>query len=326
MPAANPPRIVLSGLVADYAAEALDTLSQSGVSFVNADAAGGDPLDAMIEAEVIMVAFFKVTADVIARLKRCRVIMRMGVGFDNIDVDAATRRGIAVCNVPDFCTAEVADHAVSLALALARALPYLDRCVRDGIWKAALLRQIPAFYAMRFGVLGFGRIGRLAVARARPFGFRLLACDPYISDAEVPDDVRRVPLEELLEQSDILSLHVPLTEETRHILDAERLAMMKSSAILVNTSRGPVVDIDALVEALRSGRLAAAGLDVVEQEPLPLDHPLLALPNVLVSPHYAWHSRESAPRRYVMAVEEALRAVRGEPLRNCVNGVVPAAT
>ncbi|HLJ54721.1 MAG TPA: C-terminal binding protein [Chthonomonadaceae bacterium] len=318
------PKIVLSGLIPAYSAEARETLARSGVPFAVLESEAGDPVEAMVEAEVLMVAFFKVTADVIARLKRCRTIIRMGVGFDNIDVEAATGRGITVCNVPDFCTAEVADHALSMSLSLARALPYLDRCVRDGIWKAAQLRQIPAFSAMRFGVLGCGRIGRIAIERARAFGFELLACDPYIADGELPAGVRPVSLTDLLEQSDILSLHVPLTRETERLLNAERLARMKATAILVNTSRGPVIDLDALVDALQSGRLAAAGLDVVEPEPLPLDHPLLALPNVLLSPHYAWHSEESAPRRYKLAVEEALRAVRGEPLRNSVNGMHPA--
>jgi D-3-phosphoglycerate dehydrogenase len=242
------------------------------------------------------------------------------VGYDNIDTEAAARRSIAVCNVPDYCKGEVADHAMALALSQARALPFLDAGLRAGVWKPALPRPMPAFESMSFGVLGYGRIGRLTIERARAFGFRLLACDPNVEESEFPDDVARCGLDELLSESDILSLHVPLTPETTHLLNGERLVRMKPTAILINTARGGVVDTAALVEALRNGRPAAAGLDVFEEEPLPVDHPLLACPNALLTPHYAWHSRESRPKLYLMAVEEAIRAARHETLRNCVNG------
>ena len=198
-----------------------------------------------------------------------------------------------------------------------------DRCVHEGVWKPKLPHPMPAFEAMKFGVLGFGRIGRLTIARARGFGFRLLACDPYLPDDGFPADVRRVALEQLLTQSDILSLHVPLTPETRRLLNAERLSLMKPTSILINTARGQIIDTKALVGALNGGGIAAAGIDVFEEEPLPVDHPLLSCPNALVTPHYAWHSCESRPKLYLMAVEEAIRGARGEPLRSCVNGIQP---
>jgi D-3-phosphoglycerate dehydrogenase len=317
------PKIVLTDRVADYPLVALEALTASGIPFVDADTAGGDPLDPIRDAEVLLVTWLPVTAEVIAQLRRCKVIIRIGVGYDNIDSEAARRRGIAVCNVPDYCTGEVADHAMAMALAQARALPFLDRCVRQGTWKPTLPHPMPAFEEMNFGVLGYGRIGRSTIARARGFGFHLMACDPYIAETEFPSDVRRRTLEELLTEADILSLHVPLTPETRHLLDAERLARMKPSAILINTARGSVIETPALVEALLTGRIAAAGIDVFEEEPLPLDHPLLSCPNALVAPHYAWHSRESKPKLYLMAVAEAIRGVRGEPLRGCVNGIQP---
>lgn len=317
------PQIVLADLVEDYPPEALAALEESGVTYIDAGRAEGVPMDWIREAEALLVTWFDVTEEVIAQLRRCKVIIRIGVGYDNIDSEAARKRGIPVCNVPDYCKGEVADHALALALAMARALPFFDRCVREGVWKPALPYSIPAFETLSFGVLGYGRIGRSAIARARGFGFRLLACDPYLSDADFPADVRRCSLEDLLANVDILSLHVPLTTETRHLLDASRLALMKPTALLVNTARGAVVDTEALVAALQQGRLAAAGIDVFEAEPLPSDHPLLSCPNVLTTPHYAWHSRESRVKLYVMAVEEALRGVRGEPLRSCVNGVQP---
>jgi D-3-phosphoglycerate dehydrogenase len=285
----------------------------------------GEEAEALIrDAEVLLVAKKPVPAAAIEQLRRCKAIIRVGVGYDIVDVDAARERGIAVCNVPDFCTREVADHAMALALALARALPFLDRCVRARDWKPALPHPMPAFETMTFGVLGFGRIGRLTMARARGFGFRMMAHDPYVPEHDFPDDIASTTLDRLLAEADILSLHVPLTRETRQILNTDALARMKPTAILVNTARGPVVETDALVDALAAGRLAAAGLDVFEEEPLPLDHPLLALPNVLATPHFAWHSRESRPKRYLMAVEEALRAARGEPLQSCVNLTLPA--
>jgi len=317
------PGIVLTDLVVNYPAVALDALKASGISFVDADTDYGEPLDWIREAEVLLVTWYNITADVIAQLRRCKVIIRVGVGYDNIDAEAARSRGIAVCNVPDYCPGEVSDHAMALALSMARALPFLDRCVRAGIWKPALPHPMPAFETMNFGVLGYGRIGRATIVRARGFGFQLMACDPYVSESDFPSDVTRRSLKELLEAVDILSVHVPLTQETRHMLDAVLLARMKPTSILINTARGAVIDTSALVGALQTGRIAAAGIDAFEDEPLPLDHPLLACPNAFVTPHYAWYSRESRPRLYLMAVEEAIRAVRDEPLRSCVNGIQP---
>ena len=246
-------------------------------------------------------------------------MVRLGVGYDNIDAEAATRYGVPACNVPDYGSNEVADHALSLALALARELQVLDRCVHNGPWMPKLPYPMPGFDTLTFGVLGMGRIGENVIERARPFRFRLAACDPYLDDAEFESrGVRRCGLEELLRESDILSLHVPLNAETRHMVNADRLAQMKRTAIFVNTSRGPVVDTIALADALNNGRLSAAGIDVFETEPLEPDHPLRSCPTALLTPHYAWYSRESRVRLYVMAAEEIVRGLRGETLRSRV--------
>ena len=172
------PMIVLTDGAADYPPEGMDALARSGVAFLDAEAAGGEPMWWARDADALLVMWFPVTSEVIARLRRCKVIVRIGVGFDNIDTEAARARGIAVCNVPDYCGGEVADHALALALALARALPFLDGCVRRGAWKPALSSPMAAFETMRFGVLGCGRIGRAALERARGFRFELAACDP----------------------------------------------------------------------------------------------------------------------------------------------------
>lgn len=275
------------------------------------------------EADAVMAFLLPMPATVIDRLERCRVIVRLGVGYDNIDLEAARARGIPVCNVPDYGTDEVADHALALALALIRQLPLLDRSIRAGDWLSEPPLAMPPCEEMTFGVIGYGRIGRAAMERARTFKFRLAACDPYLPDAAFAPDVARRTLEEILAEADILSLHVPLTLETRHLLNAARLAQMKSTALLVNTARGPVVDTQALAEALRTGRLAAAGLDVFEEEPLAADHPLRACHNALLTPHQAWYSARSRLRLHTLAAEEVARGLRGEPLRNVVNGVEP---
>jgi D-3-phosphoglycerate dehydrogenase len=291
------------------------------------EAAGGevDHLDSMDpdkiadycrDADAILAILAPIPARVVERLERCRVIVRVGVGYDTVDVDAARAHGITVCNVPDYCTDEVADHAMALTLALTRAIPFLDRAVRLETWKPALPYPIHSFENLTFGVVGFGRIGRTAIQRARAFEYRLAACDPYVDpDVFSEEGVARMDIDTLTACADILSLHCPLTPETDHLFDASRIAKMKSGAILINTARGAIVDNLALAEALSTGRLAAAGIDVFEEEPLPPDHPLLACSNALLTPHYAWNSTESEHRLHRRAAEEVARALRSQPLR-----------
>jgi D-3-phosphoglycerate dehydrogenase len=268
------------------------------------------------DADAIMAILAPIPAVVVERLEHCKVIVRVGVGFDSVDVEAARARHIPVCNVPDYCTDEVADHALALTLALSRAIPFLDRSVRVETWKPIIPYPIHSFENLTFGVVGFGRIGRAAIQRARGFDYRLAACDPYV-DADVfsEEGVTCMDIDTITAAADILSLHCPLTPETDHLFDAARIAKMKAGAILINTARGQVVDNHALAEALASGRLAAAGIDVFEEEPLPPDHPLMACSNALLTPHYAWNSFEAEHRLHRRAAEEVARALKGEPLR-----------
>ena len=243
-----------------------------------------------------------VTRTVLERLPRCKVIGRYGVGLDNVDLDAATDAGIVVTHFPEYCTFEVADHALACLLALNRRIVELDRDLRAGAWvkhgplTTRILRgPVPALQEQTLGIVGFGRIGRAVLARAKPFGLALLIADPYVD----PETIRRegaepVELDELLARADIVTLHCPLTPETRGLIGAEALGRMKPSAALVNTARGPIVDLDALAAALRDGRLAGAALDVFSPEPLPLSSPLYALPNVILTPHAAYYSERSA--------------------------------
>lgn len=272
------------------------------------------------EAEALIVQLAPVTAAVVAALPRCRMMVRLGIGYDNIDVAAAEARGVAVCNVPDYCTGEVADHTLALALALVRELGPLDARVRAGEWKLAPVRRLPALDRLAFGTVGFGRIARAVLQRARAFGCRLLASDPFVPDEVfAAEGVERLSLDTLCEQADLLSLHAPYTPETHHLLDAHRLARLKPGAFVLNCARGALIDTHALAAALANGRLGGAGLDVFENEPLPADHPLRTAPNAILTSHVAWLSDASGPRLQRLATEEVCRYLRGEPLRCPVN-------
>jgi D-3-phosphoglycerate dehydrogenase len=275
---------------------------------------------ATAEADALLVQWAPVTANVIDSLKRCKIIVRLGIGFDNVDINAAREKGIPVCNVPDYCIDEVADHTISMALSLARQLHLTDRRVRDGSWSIIPSAKMPAFHDMTFATVGFGRIAKAVHHRAHNFLFKLAAYDPFVSSAAMMDlGVSNLNLDDLFEQGDILSLHCQLTKETKHLVNAARLRQMKPSAILINTARGQLVDTDALADALKSGLIAAAGLDVFETEPLPEKHPLRTCDNALLTSHTAWYSERSVPELQRRAAEELVRGLQGQPLQNQVN-------
>ena len=279
-----------------------------------------DVIAATAGADALIVQWAPITADVIGTLERCRVIVRLGIGVDNVDLAAARARGFPVCNVPDYCLDEVADHTLALALSLARQLVRIDRRVRAGTWRITPDAPMPAFRAMTFATVGFGRIARGVLERAEAFGFRLAAYDPLVpEEAFQRAGVERLELDALFAGADIVSLHCPLTAETRHLVNAERLRQMKPTAVLVNTARGGLVDTVALAEALADGTVAAAGLDVFETEPLPEEHPLRLCPNALLTSHVSWYSEQSVPRLQRKAAEEVVRALNGEPLLHPVH-------
>lgn len=263
---------------------------------------------------------FPITADLIDHLDCCRVISRFGSGYDNIDVSAATRKGIPVCNVPVFCVDEVATRALTLLLACSCELLRLDRAARSGIWGVQNLPYAQETKGCVLGLVGYGKIGRAVAQRAKPFGFRLIAYDPFLAPEILSADrVEAFELDDLLATSDYVSIHTPLNGQTRHLLDSRRLGLMKTSAILVNTSRGAVVDEAALIDALINGRIAGAGLDVFEHEPPRADNPLLTLGNVILTPHCAAHTKCATERVRRGAIDNILRALRGDALQNVVN-------
>jgi D-3-phosphoglycerate dehydrogenase len=276
-----------------------------------------DVIAVAADADGIIVQWAPISAEVIHNLSRCKVIVRYGIGVDNVDIAVAKQKGIPVCNVPDYCLDEVADHTVALALAQARQLFQIDKRIRAGVWKIHPDNLMPSFGEMMFATAGYGRIARAVLDRARAFGFTLAAYDPF--EAPPGDKVASLSLDELFRQADILSLHTPLSPETKHFINADRLAQMKPTAIVINTARGGLIDTMALAQALQEGTIAAAGLDVFESEPLEADHPLRKCPNALLTSHVAWFSEKSVPRLQRLAAEEAVRALRGEPLKNQVN-------
>jgi C-terminal binding protein len=326
-------------IVTDFITEPL-TVERSvldGVAEVIAlDARREEELDGRIEeADAIMIYhYLRLDRSRIERLGNCRIIARPGVGYDNIDIVAARERGIPVCNVPDYGTEEVADSALGMALSLSRGMHFLNSRLRRGIgdWTVEQAAPIPRLRGRVFGVIGCGRIGSATALRAKAFGFDVVIYDPHIPDGvEKALGVRRVDrVGSLIEQGHIVSLHCPLTPETRGMIGAAEIARMPKGSFLVNTARGGVVDTVAVVDALASGHLAGAGIDVLEQEPPALDSPVLrawrdpshpAHDRLLLNPHSAFYCDEGSDEFRVKASREVLRALRGEPLRNLVNGV-----
>lgn len=276
-----------------------------------------DTAAAVQGAHAIFNNFAPMTRAVMSRMAADAVVVRYGVGLDNVDLDAARELGIRICNVPDYGLNEVADHACAMAIFLARKIHRFDAAVRQGQWQLTdIVTDLRSLSQTNVGLIGFGRIARLVAKRFQAFGCEVTVYDPCI-DPAVADtvNVRIADLDEVISGARILSLHAPLLPETRHLLNAERIAALPRQAIVINTSRGGLIDEPALAAALNSGHIAAAGLDVFETEPLPECSPLYGAPNLYMTPHTAFFSDASVCRLQRLAAEEALRALQGKPLR-----------
>lgn len=278
-----------------------------------------DVIAAARDADAIVVQYAPITDRVLAALPRLRAIGRYGVGVDTVDVAAATARGIAVCNVPDYGTEDVSDHAIALALTLVRGIVQFDRAMRDGEYALSHAKPLHRTKETVFGVVGLGRIGLATARKARALGFSVLGCDRRDDPIASSDGITVVDFETLLSQSDVISLHVPFDDTTRHLIDAVAISQMKHGAMLVNTCRGGVVDTAAVVEALRSGALKGAGLDVFEEEPLPAESLLYDLPGAALTPHAAWYSEESESELKRRAVENVIDVCEGITPRDILN-------
>lgn len=267
--------------------------------------------------DVLVVQFAQVTAKAIDALAPGAAIVRYGLGLDNIDLRAAHRKNVRVAYVPDYATGEVADHTAALILTALRKIIPLDRSVREGKWDpVGVCRPMQSLAQSVAGFIGFGRIGREVHSRLKPFGFSGVVADPYADPAALEAvGARVVDLNTLFSTADVITLHAPLTPDTKHVVNADQLKLIKPTAVIVNTARGALVDTAALEQALAENRIGAAALDVFETEPLPANSRLRQFPNVILTPHAAWYSAQAAERVQALAADEIDRHLSGKPAR-----------
>ncbi|MFL5066060.1 MAG: C-terminal binding protein [Xanthobacteraceae bacterium] len=265
------------------------------------------------DADAVLVTYAKLPGELLRQLKRCKAIGRFGLGVDNIDVPAAKEMGITVTYVPDYCLQEVSDHAMALLLALARKIPLSNQLVQAGRWDMPAVVPIYRLEGRVLGLLGFGNIPRKLVPKAKAFGLRVITHDPYVGpDLLKSLDVENVSLDELLQRSDFISVHAPLTPQTRGLVNADAFAKMKKGVLIVNTARGPLIDEQALVQALDSGQVGGAALDVLATEPPARDSPLLGRDNVVLTPHTGFYSVDALNELQTKCASDVARVLLGE--------------
>jgi len=273
------------------------------------------------DADCIGVVYFHIDENIISQLKKCKAIIRYGIGYDVVDVKAATKRGIAVCNLPDYCVIDVSTHAMALLLDLCRKTTLFDRTVRKGVWDPAYGYEMHRLSALTLGLVGFGNTARLLSHYVKAFDMRVVASDPYLEDSVFAKyGVKKVSLDELYKISDVISIHVPITKETIHMINKDTIAKMKDGVMIINTSRGTIIKLEDLLDALETDKVRAAGLDVMEGEPIrDADHRLYRYDNIVVTPHIAYNSIESSEEQHMQVAETAVTVLRGEIPQNTVN-------
>ena len=312
-------------LITDYVWPNIDVenevLRANGVEPVVAPDTSEDTLaELAVDADIIMFCFAQVTGNVLRAAEKCMVASRYGIGVDNIDIPTATELGIVVTNVPDYCMDEVTDHAIGMILALNRRLLPHDSEVKSGGWASVVLDQpMHRTRGATLGILGFGRIGRSIADKAVGFGMNIVAYDPLIEPGQSIDGVEIISFEDVLRRSHFITVHTPLTPETEGMIGADQFAMMMPGGIIVNCARGGIIQEQALADALNSGHLAGAGLDVVEPAPPPDDHPLLSAKNIIITPHTAFFSQASTVELERRTAQEAIRVLNGNPPQNLIN-------
>ena len=304
---------------------ARQVLSSIGAELRMADSPTSEGIvAAAASSDALLVTYAKITAEMIQKMPKCRVISRFGIGVDNVDIDAATTQRIVVTKVPDYCIDEVSDHAMALLLAIVRKIPSSSARTHGGRWEMKAVVPIHRLRGSVLGLAGFGRIPQLVAPKAKAFGMKVIAYDPFVPDEVFRKaGVDRVDLAPLIATSDYISVHTPLTPETKHLFNRETFGQMKRGAYIVNTARGPIIDEAALAEALDSGQIAGAALDVMAQEPPP-PSPLFGRDNVIITPHTSFYSEESLIELQVKAAQEVVAVLSGKPPRNPVNPEVLA--
>ncbi|TQI66593.1 C-terminal binding protein [Clostridium sp. KNHs216] len=277
---------------------------------------------AVRDAEAVIVQYAVITRKIIDHMQNCKMIIKYGIGVNNIDSAAATEKGIYVCNVPDYGVDEVSNHAIALLLALAKKLPVITKALRGGDWGYTSAVPLFRLAGSTLGLVGLGRIPSLVAKKMSGFGMRILAFDPYMTpEAARERGAELVDFETLCRESDFISIHCPLTDSTTHLFDEKAFALMKKTAFLINTARGPVIDEQALVQALKSGKIAGAGLDVFESEPISQKSELLRMENVIATPHCAWYSEEAISTLQRKVAEEVVNVLGGNPPFNRTNKI-----
>lgn len=305
------------------AAEETEELAKCGVELVIAGCScEADLIEQAADADAVLTYGAHMTRSVMEKLPNCRVIVRYGIGYDTVDVDAATDNNILVVNIPGFCTEEVSNHAIALILACSKKIVMLNNILKQQGWMEAVQVQSPmaSIYGQTLGIIGCGNIGRMTARKARCFGFRIIGFDPYVDKSKARESgIDLVALDEVLKESDYISVHTVLNGETRHLIGAKEFGKMKPTACFINTSRGAVVDEPALIEALREKIIAGAALDVFEKEPVDPGNPLLKMDNVIVLPHTASFSDDAFSRLRTCVGQEAARVLSGRWPKNVVN-------
>ena len=317
-------KIVVFNQMSDPLTRELEVFSRfDDVELVKSAAVTEDELIRDAEdAEVILFASAKLTKNVLRSLKKCKLIVRYGIGYDTVDTDAARECGIYVCNSPNYGVTDVAEHAFALMLACCKQLPRLNDRIREGNWGFTDMGIWQRLTGKTVGFLGFGKIARAVCSFTAPFKTKTIVYDPYVSDELLEEfGAQRVTLDELLEGADFLTLHLPLSDATRHTIGARELAKMKKSAIIINTSRGPIIDEAALVDALVSGKIAGAGLDVFEDEGGGIDPRLPEQYNVVLTPHVAWNTIEAVGALHEEVAANVAKYLSGQRPDSIVNGL-----
>jgi D-3-phosphoglycerate dehydrogenase len=317
----------LKVVVTDYIEPDLDweaeEMARRGLEFVTHQlkfAPASEVIAATRDADVVIVNMLPITPEIISKWERCRLVIRHGVGYDNVNVAALERAGIPLCYIPDYCAEEVAEQAIMLLFACGRRLPAsrraLDISSARGAWDFSETVPIYRMTGQTLGIIGCGRIGSRVYLKLKSFGFNFLICDPYLAAERKKElGIEVVDQETVFRHADFITIHTPLTPETRHLVNERTLALMKPTAYLVNTSRGPMVDAGALAAALRNGVLAGAAIDVFDVEPPRPDYPLFGLPNAILTPHLAWYSEDAGRRIRELIILEIDRFLAGQPPR-----------
>lgn len=312
--------VMLDRMGTDFSQEK-SVFRAEGATFIVTYFRNADELRAIThDADILMFNDAHITKEVIAGLEKCKMIIRYGIGYDNVDLEAAGKKGIFVCNAPSFGIYDVAEHTMALLLSVCKHIPLADKCARAGQWSADRVGKVRRLRGKILGLVGFGPIAREVASRARAFEMDILVYDPYQTEEAIDAfGGKRVDLNTLLELSDYVTLHSPLSEETYHMIGMAQFKVMKKEAVLINTGRGSLVNENELVYALLSGEIAGAALDVFETEPLPRNSKLLEMENVVLTPHVAWNSFEAADDLHAEVIENVVRVLHGETPVNIVN-------